>query len=62
MGYAFAIKKPIIGVRTDFRNSEDRGVNLMVSHACSDYIVFPETDIQLDLIVDIVIGSILAQK
>jgi nucleoside 2-deoxyribosyltransferase len=35
IGYAYALKKPIVGVRTDFRASEDRGVNLMVSHACS---------------------------
>jgi nucleoside 2-deoxyribosyltransferase len=31
IGYAYAKKKPVIGVRTDFRASEDRGVNLMVS-------------------------------
>jgi nucleoside 2-deoxyribosyltransferase len=35
IGYAYANKKPIIGVRTDFRASEDRGVNLMVSKACT---------------------------
>src|ERR1044071_6317631 len=29
VGYAFAKRKRIIGVRTDFRESEDRGVNLM---------------------------------
>jgi nucleoside 2-deoxyribosyltransferase len=35
MGYAFGIGKPIIGVRTDFRSSEDRGLNLMVSNICA---------------------------
>src|SRR5688572_8845360 len=29
LGYAHALHKPIIGVRTDFRGSEDRGLNLM---------------------------------
>jgi nucleoside 2-deoxyribosyltransferase len=34
LGYAWARGKPVIGVRTDFRSSEDRGLNLMVSHVC----------------------------
>lgn len=34
LGYAYARKKPIIGLRTDFRLSEDRGLNLMVSNIC----------------------------
>src|SRR5436190_2759525 len=38
LGYAYALNKYIIGVRTDFRNSEDQGVNLMVSKVCADYI------------------------
>jgi nucleoside 2-deoxyribosyltransferase len=35
LGLAFAQGKPIIGVRTDFRALEDRGLNLMVSHVCT---------------------------
>jgi len=38
IGYAFAKKKPIIGLRTDFRASEDRGMNLMVSMSCTHLI------------------------
>ncbi len=38
LGYAYARKIPIIGVRTDFRLSEDRGLNLMVSHVCQHLI------------------------
>lgn len=38
LGYAFAEKKPIVGIRTDFRASEDRGLNLMVSHVCTTLI------------------------
>ncbi len=34
LGYAHAHGKIIIGVRTDLRASEDRGLNLMVSHVC----------------------------
>jgi nucleoside 2-deoxyribosyltransferase len=39
LGYALARNKPIIGIRTDFRGSEDRGLNLMVSHVCSTLIL-----------------------
>ena len=38
MGYAYARGKPIIGVRTDFRASEDKGVNLMVSKVCREFV------------------------
>ena len=38
VGYAMARGKPIVGVRTDFRKSQDRGVNLMLSQACTRYI------------------------
>jgi len=34
MGYAYSKKIPIIGIRTDARESEDRGLNLMVSNVC----------------------------
>ncbi len=46
MGYAYAIKKPILGVRSDFRSSEDRGVNLMVSHVCSELLWLPSLEYQ----------------
>ena len=35
LGYAYAKNKPVIGIRTDFRVSEDRGLNLMVSQLCT---------------------------
>jgi nucleoside 2-deoxyribosyltransferase len=37
IGYAFARRKPIIGMRSDFRNSEIRGVNLMILGACTEF-------------------------
>jgi nucleoside 2-deoxyribosyltransferase len=39
LGYAYARNKPIIGIRTDFRLSEDRGLNLMVSNICARLIM-----------------------
>jgi nucleoside 2-deoxyribosyltransferase len=34
MGYACARGKPVIGVRTDFREQHDQGTNIMLSHSC----------------------------
>jgi nucleoside 2-deoxyribosyltransferase len=33
VGYAFARNKPVIGVRTDFRRGQEKGVNIMLSSA-----------------------------
>ena len=34
VGYAYAKKIPIIGLRTDFRSLEENGLNIMVSRVC----------------------------
>jgi nucleoside 2-deoxyribosyltransferase len=47
-GYAFAIGKPVLGVRTDLRVSEDRGLNAMLSQSSADLIYFPSTDESID--------------
>jgi len=38
MGYACALGKPIIGIRTDYRRQQERGTNLMLSRACSAFV------------------------
>lgn len=43
-GYARARNKPIIGVRTDLRSSEDDGVNAMLRRTCNGYVRFAATD------------------
>jgi nucleoside 2-deoxyribosyltransferase len=40
-GYAYAKGIPVIGVRTDFRDNQERGVNLMLSRACTAYVSRP---------------------
>ena len=42
-GYAFARHKPIIGVRTDLRGSEDDGLNAMLRRTCREVIASPAT-------------------
>ncbi len=56
LGYAYAIKTPIIGVRTDFRISEDKGLNLMLSNICSTLII--DTSSDMAGLVDSVIKAI----
>jgi len=36
VGYAYARGIPIVGIRTDFRKSQDRGLNLMLSQCCTE--------------------------
>ncbi len=38
MGYAYALGLPVVGVRTDFRQSQERGVNLMCSRPCAQFV------------------------
>lgn len=42
-GYAYACRKPIVGVRTDLRSSEDGGLNAMLQRTCAQVIVSPAT-------------------
>ncbi len=41
VGYAYAKGIPVIGVRTDFRLNQERGVNVMLSRACSGFVYRP---------------------
>lgn len=45
IGYALALGRPIVGLRTDFRGGEERGVNLMVAFACDTFIFDPDASI-----------------
>jgi len=44
VGYAFAKGMPVIGVRTDFRLNQERGVNVMLSRACAGFVYRPSFD------------------
>jgi nucleoside 2-deoxyribosyltransferase len=43
IGYAKGRGKTVIGVRTDFRDSQEQGVNLMVARSCTQLIAAPST-------------------
>jgi nucleoside 2-deoxyribosyltransferase len=44
VGYAFAKGIPVVGVRTDFRLNQERGVNVMLSRACAGFVYRPSFD------------------
>ena len=47
-GYAYARRKPVIGVRTDFRGGEDQGLNLMLRRSLEHLIERAGTDEELE--------------
>jgi nucleoside 2-deoxyribosyltransferase len=62
MGYARARGKRVIGVRTDFRGSEDHGLNLMLSNACSDLVTEPSTTATVERLAERIVGVLTAGK
>lgn len=58
IGYAYARGKPIIGIRTDFRASEDSGVNLMVSKACAEIIWLRDSSMDLEHVLNEVVHAV----
>jgi nucleoside 2-deoxyribosyltransferase len=60
MGYARGRGKKVIGVRTDFRGSEDHGVNLMLSNACSDLVREPSTTATIERLAEKIVKVLMA--
>ncbi len=44
VGYAFKKGMPVVGVRTDFRHNQERGLNIMLSRACRAFVYRPSFD------------------
>lgn len=58
LGYAYANGKPIIGIRTDIRLSEDRGLNLMVANVCTKLILRSSLDFDVENIAKEIINNL----
>lgn len=43
---------PIVGIRTDFRALEDRGLNLMVSKLCTELIWLPDQSVTVEALAE----------
>jgi nucleoside 2-deoxyribosyltransferase len=44
IGYAFAKGIPVVGVRTDYRPSQEKGLNLMLARSCAALVFRPAFD------------------
>jgi nucleoside 2-deoxyribosyltransferase len=44
VGYAYKNGLPVVGVRTDFRHNQERGLNIMLSRACAAFVYRPSFD------------------
>ncbi len=60
MGVAYERGIPIVGVRTDFRESQDRGVNLVIAGACAELLREMSFGEDLDLLVKDLATKIVA--
>jgi nucleoside 2-deoxyribosyltransferase len=58
IGYAKGLGKKIVGVRTDLRALEDRGLNLMVSNICSELILEPAPDTSIENLAEKIAGAL----
>jgi nucleoside 2-deoxyribosyltransferase len=50
VGYAAAKGIPVIGVRTDYRKSQELGCNLMLSRGCKEFVFRPAFDENFDFL------------
>ena len=57
-GYAYAKGIPVIGLRTDFRSNQERGVNIMLSRACKAFVYRPSFDEDMDALARDVVRAI----
>ena len=60
VGYAHARGVPIIGIRTDFRKSQDRGLNLMLAQGCTELLRAMSFNEDLGQLVKDLAGKIVA--
>ncbi len=58
IGYAKGLGKKIIGVRTDLRALEDRGLNLMVSNICSELILDPSPTTSIESLAEKIVRAL----
>ena len=58
IAYARAKDKPVIGVRTDFRDGEVHGLNVMTSGICSSLIKLPSTSTSIGEVAEKVVRAL----
>lgn len=57
LGYAIAKNKKTICFRTDFRQGEENGANIMIVYGCTEYLLLNSLDYDLDMIAKTLVYS-----
>jgi len=58
VGYARGLGKPVLGVRTDYRQLQEKGLNVMLSRGCSDVLCHFSFNESLDDLVALIVERI----
>jgi nucleoside 2-deoxyribosyltransferase len=58
VGVARGIGKPVIGLRTDYRQLQDRGLNMMLAQGCTDIVCRFSFDERLEPLAEALVGRI----
>lgn len=58
VGFARGLGKPVLGVRTDFRQLQVKGLNVMLAEGCSEVLCHFSFDENLDHLVEAVIARL----
>ena len=58
VGYARALGKPVLGVRTDYRQSQVKGLNVMLAEGCSEVVCHFSFNESLDSLVEALLPRI----
>ena len=57
-GYARALGKPVVGVRTDFRQLQEKGLNVMLAKGCTEVVCRFSFDERLDALAEAVAAAV----
>ncbi len=60
IGYAYSLGIPVIGIRTDYRQSQDRGLNIMLAQSCTELLRAMSFGEDMDQMVKDLTGKIVA--
>lgn len=58
VGYARALGKPVLGVRTDYRQLQVKGLNLMLAEGCSEVLCHFSFNERLDDLVEAILSHL----
>ena len=59
LAYARAKGKPVVGVRTDFRDGEIDGVNIMTAGTCTAFVKMPSTSCTMPQLAEAIVKALV---